>query len=49
MRTSGTVIRCALDHGIMHIAARQHLGHRVTHELADTQSALRRAGGRCGR
>jgi hypothetical protein len=29
-----------LDHGIMHLAAREHLRERVTDELADAQLAL---------
>src|SRR6185312_576720 len=37
----------ALDHRIVHVAARQHLGDRVANELADAQLALRAAGGCC--
>ena len=31
----------ALDHRVMHVAAGEHLGHGVTHQLADAQLALR--------
>ena len=34
----------ALEHGIVHVAARQHVGHCVTDQLADAQRALRGAG-----
>ena len=43
MRTSGTVIMCAFDHRIVHLAARQHLGQRVADQFADAQLALRGA------
>ena len=35
----------AFEHRVMHVAARQHVGHRVAHELADAQRALRRLAG----
>ncbi len=34
----------ALDHRIVHIAAREHLGDRMPHQFADAQLALRAAG-----
>src|SRR6478752_5288264 len=37
----------ALDDRIVHVAAREHLGHRVAHQFADAQLALRAAAGRC--
>src|SRR5262249_37531169 len=35
----------ALDHGVMHLAAGQHIGKGVAYELADAQLALGGAGG----
>jgi hypothetical protein len=32
-----------LDHGVMHLAAREHIGERMADEFADAQLALRRA------
>ena len=32
------------DHRIMHVAARKHLGERMTDQFADAQLALRGAG-----
>ena len=40
MRTSGTVIECGLENRIMHLAARQHVGERMTDQFADAQLAL---------
>src|SRR3954470_17565630 len=34
----------AFEHGIVHLAARQQIGHRMADELADAQLALRAAG-----
>ena len=36
------VIEVAFEHRVMHVAARQHLGHRVADQFADAQLALRR-------
>ena len=40
MRTSGIVIDVALEHRIVHLAAREHVGERMADELADAQLAL---------
>src|SRR5450759_4630202 len=36
----------ALDHRVMHVAAREQLSHRMAHQFADAQLALRSASGR---
>ena len=36
---------CALDHRIMDVAARKHVGDLMADEFADAQLALRTAGG----
>ncbi len=35
----------AFEHRIVHVAARQHIGHGVADQLADAQRALRRPPG----